>query len=108
MQINARTELAIRYNDISPLENHHCSMAFRILDLPDCNIFENVDNELFRTIREGIIRCILATDMGRHNEILGQFRDAIDEGFDFTNRNHVNLVSYPRMPSTSFSAAVKR
>jgi len=30
-QINARTELAIRYNDISPLENHHCAVAFQIL-----------------------------------------------------------------------------
>ena len=27
-QVNARTELAIRYNDISPLENHHCAVAF--------------------------------------------------------------------------------
>ena len=29
--MNARTELAIRYNDISPLENHHASVAFDIL-----------------------------------------------------------------------------
>ena len=31
-QINARTELAVRYNDISPLENHHCAIAFEILE----------------------------------------------------------------------------
>ncbi len=31
-QINARTELAIRYNDISPLENHHCAVTFQILE----------------------------------------------------------------------------
>ncbi|XP_077584315.1 high affinity cGMP-specific 3',5'-cyclic phosphodiesterase 9A isoform X2 [Stigmatopora nigra] len=31
-QINARTELALRYNDISPLENHHCAVAFDILE----------------------------------------------------------------------------
>ena len=30
-QVNARTELAIRYNDISPLENHHAAVAFDIL-----------------------------------------------------------------------------
>ena len=29
--MNARTELAIRYNDISPLENHHCAVAFDII-----------------------------------------------------------------------------
>lgn len=32
VQINARTELALRYNDISPLENHHCAVAFEILE----------------------------------------------------------------------------
>lgn len=31
LQVNARTELAIRYNDISPLENHHCAVAFDII-----------------------------------------------------------------------------
>lgn len=31
-QINARTELALRYNDISPLENHHCAVAFELLE----------------------------------------------------------------------------
>ena len=69
-------------------------MAFRILDLPDCNIFENFSPELFRTVREGIIRCILATDMARHNEILDQFREAIDDGYEFSNKVHVNLVRY--------------
>jgi hypothetical protein len=92
-QINARTELALRYNDISPLENHHCSMAFRILELPECNIFSSMSAETFRVVREGIIRCILATDMARHNEILAQFKEAVADGFDFTNKTHVNLVS---------------
>ena len=30
-QINAQTELAIRYNDISPLENHHAAVAFEVI-----------------------------------------------------------------------------
>ena len=51
-QINARTELAVRYNDISPLENHHCAVAFQILSLPECNIFANVDLEAFKQIRQ--------------------------------------------------------
>jgi len=47
-QINARTELALRYNDISPLENHHCSVAFRILRTPKFNIFGHMDKETFK------------------------------------------------------------
>ncbi|XP_071552829.1 uncharacterized protein Pde9 isoform X2 [Panulirus ornatus] len=91
-QINARTELALRYNDISPLENHHCSVAFTVLERKECNIFRNVSPEDYRKIREGMIRCILATDMARHNEILSDFREVIPE-FDFENRAHINLLS---------------
>ncbi|XP_012288294.1 uncharacterized protein LOC105704027 isoform X2 [Orussus abietinus] len=91
-QINARTELALRYNDISPLENHHCSVAFRVLEAPECNILASLNSSTFRTVREGIIRCILATDMARHNEILGQFTDVVPE-FDYSNKTHINLLS---------------
>lgn len=91
-QINAKTELAIRYNDISPLENHHCSVAFRILENEDCNIFNSFTSDAFKQVREGIIRCILATDMARHNEILSQFKETVPE-FDYSNKAHTNLVS---------------
>lgn len=94
-QINAKTELAIRYNDISPLENHHCSVAFRILENDDCNIFKSFSMEDFKVVREGMIRSILATDMARHNEILSQFKEITPE-FDYNNKTHVNLVSYTR------------
>lgn len=51
-QINARTELAVRYNDISPLENHHCAVTFQILSMPECNIFANIEPESFKQIRQ--------------------------------------------------------
>ncbi|PWA20391.1 hypothetical protein CCH79_00003811 [Gambusia affinis] len=90
-QINARTELAVRYNDISPLENHHCAVAFQILSLPECNIFANVDPEAFKKIRQAIITLILATDMARHGEILEGFRQKLDN-FDFSNEDHKVLI----------------
>ncbi|KAG2469936.1 PDE9A phosphodiesterase, partial [Polypterus senegalus] len=90
-QINARTELAVRYNDISPLENHHCAVAFQILSQPECNIFANVDPEVFKQIRQAIITLILATDMARHGEILDSFKQKVDN-FDFTNEEHVTCL----------------
>ncbi|XP_064651194.1 high affinity cGMP-specific 3',5'-cyclic phosphodiesterase 9A-like isoform X12 [Lineus longissimus] len=90
-QINARTDLAIRYNDISPLENHHCAVAFQILRNPECNIFGNVDNETFKRIRSGIIMLILATDMARHSEVLEAFRSQI-ECFDPSKDEHLNSL----------------
>ncbi|MGH0168703.1 UNVERIFIED_CONTAM: hypothetical protein FKN15_055278 [Acipenser sinensis] len=91
LQINARTELAVRYNDISPLENHHCAVAFQILTQPECNIFGNVDSEVFKQIRQAIITLVLATDMARHGEILDSFKQKVDN-FDFTNEEHVTCL----------------
>jgi hypothetical protein len=56
LQINARTELALRYNDISPLENHHCSVAFEIVERPECNILKNLTTDQFKRLREGVIK----------------------------------------------------
>ncbi|CAH8490623.1 unnamed protein product [Schistosoma bovis] len=87
-QINARTELAIRYNDISPLENHHCAVAFSILNNPELNIFANVNQEVFRRIRQGMTSLILSTDMARHGEILETMRRHLEEGFSMNKKEH--------------------
>jgi high affinity cGMP-specific 3',5'-cyclic phosphodiesterase 9 len=90
-QINAQTELALRYNDISPLENHHCSVAFEILENKDVNIFRNFPPETYRRVREGMIKCILATDMAKHHEILKTFR-MITPSFDWSLKEHKDLL----------------
>ena len=90
-QINARTELAIRYNDISPLENHHCAVAFQILNNPSCNIFANVTDDTYRQIRNGMVKLILATDMAKHKEILDEMQRYV-EVFDINNKEHLDAV----------------
>nr|XP_022327313.1 high affinity cGMP-specific 3',5'-cyclic phosphodiesterase 9A-like isoform X6 [Crassostrea virginica]XP_022327399.1 high affinity cGMP-specific 3',5'-cyclic phosphodiesterase 9A-like isoform X7 [Crassostrea virginica] len=91
-QINARTELAIRYNDISPLENHHCAVAFKILSNPECNIFANVDKDTFKRIRAGITMLILATDMARHGEIMDNFKMKLEPEFDYKNKDSLDTL----------------
>nr|XP_057908103.1 high affinity cGMP-specific 3',5'-cyclic phosphodiesterase 9A-like isoform X2 [Doryrhamphus excisus] len=90
-QINAQTDLALRYNDISPLENHHCAIAFGILSKPECNILKHLTSEHYKHIRAGMIKCILATDMARHNEILNKFK-LIQPTFDFKNKDHKEVL----------------
>lgn len=70
-QINAGTELALIYNDQSPLENHHCSTGFRLMR--QCGLLESLSAEDYRTVRRGIIECILATDISRQRQILAEF-----------------------------------
>ncbi|XP_062499442.1 high affinity cGMP-specific 3',5'-cyclic phosphodiesterase 9A-like [Corticium candelabrum] len=90
-QKKARTELAVRYNNVSPLENHHCAVAFRILANPECNIFSNVPESKFDEIRSGILMLILGTDMDRHKELLDQFKDHLSS-FSFTNEEDMNIL----------------
>ncbi|XP_077422994.1 high affinity cGMP-specific 3',5'-cyclic phosphodiesterase 9A-like isoform X2 [Vanacampus margaritifer] len=90
-QINAQTDLALRYNDISPLENHHCAVAFGILAKDESNILKHVSTEQYKHIRAGMIRCILATDMARHNEIFNKFK-SVQPVFDFRNKDHKEVL----------------
>jgi hypothetical protein len=65
-QMNAFTPLAIRYNDVSILENHHCCRAFELFFHPDVDILSAFDKETIKYIRKVVIKAILSTDMAHH------------------------------------------
>ncbi|OWK50768.1 High affinity cGMP-specific 3',5'-cyclic phosphodiesterase 9A [Lonchura striata] len=83
-QINARTELAVRYNDISPLENHHCAVAFQIISQPEFNIFSNVDQDQFKQIRQlkmVLIKCCDISNEVRPMEVAEPWVDCLLEEY---------------------------
>lgn len=55
-QVNAKTELALRYNDISPLENHHAAVAFEILSCDSSNIIKHLNPDNHKRFRSGMIK----------------------------------------------------
>merc|ERR1711879_1057292 len=59
-------ELALRYNDNSPLENMHCATLFDIVSDPDCNVFASLSKPHFQEIRKLCIEAILHTDNAQH------------------------------------------
>lgn len=69
-EINKGTELALRYNDVSVLENHHCSTAFSILKRPHINLLEQLTVANRNELRKIVISSILATDMSFHLNIV--------------------------------------
>ena len=85
-QINACTDMAITYNDISCLENYHASKLFRILRKEEFNIFEKLNINERKDIRKRIISEILATDMAIHGKVMsvikGKIPSEIFEGSD--------------------------
>lgn len=72
--INTRHELAIRYNDKSPLENHHVSSIFFLMKDDSLNILSNLAKEDFKKTRERLISMILSTDMSVHFSDLAKLK----------------------------------
>eukprot|EP00747_Dinoflagellata_sp_TGD_P196757 gnl/TRDRNA2_/TRDRNA2_67271_c1_seq1.p1 gnl/TRDRNA2_/TRDRNA2_67271_c1~~gnl/TRDRNA2_/TRDRNA2_67271_c1_seq1.p1 ORF type:complete len:492 (+),score=113.52 gnl/TRDRNA2_/TRDRNA2_67271_c1_seq1:119-1477(+) len=68
--IDTSHEIAIKYNDRSPLENFHCAQLFLIASTPECNIFSQVEKDLYKEMRKGIIEAILHTDVTFHNDMV--------------------------------------
>ena len=64
--IRSKHPKAIRYNDNSPLENHHCSAAFSIMFNPKWNFLCDFNKEDLREMRLIIINMILKTDIALH------------------------------------------
>jgi len=59
-------ELALRYNDKSPLENMHCAKLFEFVSMPRSNIFGSMSKQQFQEIRKVCIDAILHTDNAQH------------------------------------------
>lgn len=76
-QVNSRSDLALRYNDISVLENHHSSMAWDILYAPGADILSALDAQQFKKVRDLMISSILMTDMKQHFSLLGELKGMI-------------------------------
>ncbi|KAG2490637.1 hypothetical protein HYH03_011028 [Edaphochlamys debaryana] len=65
--------LAIRYNDKSPLENHHCAASFSLLQRPELNVLAPLSQPEKTAFRKQVIELVLSTDMKQHFSILSHF-----------------------------------
>jgi hypothetical protein len=59
-------DLALQYNDRSPLENMHCAQLYTILGDPQANVLASLSKEERREVRNICIESILHTDMMLH------------------------------------------
>lgn len=71
--IRVADPLAIRHNDQSPLENHHLSAAFEVLNQGDKNILRDLPQDVRTTVRKHMIDAVQGTDMQKHFDILQTF-----------------------------------
>ena len=73
--ITTRSKIAIRYNDKSVLENYHIANMFKIVKNDKFNIFKPFRPEEYRIMRRRIIEGILATDMKKHQKVIGKIKN---------------------------------
>ena len=103
----AGSELALMYNDESVLENHHLAgcntfslsfpkfyvhaflaldyigfltitVAFKLLQNHDCDIFVNLTKKQRQTLRKMVIDMVLATDMSKHMSLLADLKTMVE------------------------------
>lgn len=71
---NCDNPLAILYNDVTVLENHHAALTFKLTLGDDrINIFKHLDRDTYKVARNNVIDMILATEMTKHFEHLAKF-----------------------------------
>jgi len=106
-EVRTRSVLALRYNDSSPLENHHCARAFEVaLCNNGCNIFKGLSADTYMIVRRRVIAGILSTDMrhhGHHVDLMQTFqfqKDVHDSQSQFLVEVvlHTADISNPFMP----------
>jgi len=68
--VETQHELAMVYNDKSPLENMHCAKLFEISSNEDTDVFKRMDRETKKTARKVCIATILHTDNVHHFEMV--------------------------------------
>jgi len=72
------SELALMYNDESVLENHHLAVAFKLLQLPDCDILAGLSAKQRTSFRKMVIDMVLATDMSKHMSLLADLKTMVE------------------------------
>ena len=114
-------ELALTYNDKSPLESMHTAEFFKLLQKnPSFDVFAKLERKEQQDVRKCIIQMILATDMSVHFDYLDKFnkrfpaRDANtvepapevsneDQNFAMAMLLHCSDISNPAKPVAAYT-----
>ena len=66
------------YNDESVLENHHLAVAFKLLQIPECDILATLSQKQRMSVRKMMIDMVLATDMSKHMSLLADLKTMVE------------------------------
>ena len=78
--VQTGSQLALRFNDQSPLENMHVAIAFEAMKEEGCNLISKFTPEEKRECRKIIIDTVLGTDNALHFDHVLRLKEAIVKG----------------------------
>lgn len=105
--VNTQSELAIRYNDKSVLENHHVSSSFSVSLTEEYDIYADLAAVDFAKLRAQMIEMVLCTDIVQHFAMLASFKSKFptskpilpeDKSICFQLLIHAADISNPSKP----------
>lgn len=85
--IASRDKIAMQYNDLSVLENMHCSIIFCLLTSENHDILSEICEEDWINCRTLVISMILDTDLSKHFEICAKFKAKVSGGLNLALNN---------------------
>ena len=68
--MNTQSELALLHNDMHVLENHHCSVGFKLMK--ETALLQGMAPADMRVLRKLVVDAILNTDMAEHKNLLAR------------------------------------
>ena len=76
LELSEQTDIGVKYPD-APLETHHATLALETV--ASTGLMSNLGEDSTAVVNECIRRCIMATDMGHHKDIMEEFQASESE-----------------------------
>ena len=77
--VNAMTDRAIDFNDVSVQESFHAAEFFRIMNETELNFLEDISRDQYKVFRKRVLGLILSTDMAQHATFAKFFKGLLSE-----------------------------
>lgn len=76
--IRTKHPKAIRYSDLSPLENHHVAAAFKLMESEgEREFLDFLDQKSYKLVRRMLVYMVLRTDLSYHFDLLSGIQGKI-------------------------------
>lgn len=106
--VNSKHDLALLYNDMAVLENHHVASCFKLMQNSECNFLEDLSLEVSRKYRSLMIELVLATDFSRHFKDLAKFKLRFNKETGIENETHKSSMLKMLMHAADVSNSTRK